>query len=162
MCAKNDRPNGVVFTFQVCGNKIEPTVPNRRRNLLAKDNIRAALADEVEPHGPEVPVIFDALLISGGAERLAGARACPNRSVVGPSGEPQGAALPSDTGEEMALCVGIEVVWPDIGNTPCVNVSWGDMPGGNQVTQPLGGERVNLVVVGPQGISSVGSTGTIL
>ena len=33
VCAHNCRPDGVVKTFQVCANKVEPIVANRRCNL---------------------------------------------------------------------------------------------------------------------------------
>jgi hypothetical protein len=65
VCAKNRSPDGVAFSFHVSLNSVEPTMPDRCRNLLAKRDCRAALADEVEPHGPEVPGVIDALLLSG-------------------------------------------------------------------------------------------------
>jgi hypothetical protein len=65
VCAKNRSPDGVAFSFQVSLNSVEPTMPDRCRNLLAKDRCRAALADEAEPDGPEVPGVIDALLLAG-------------------------------------------------------------------------------------------------
>ena len=49
---ETDRPDGVADSFHVSLNKIEPAVLNRRLNLLAKDDARAALLDEVVPGGP--------------------------------------------------------------------------------------------------------------
>ena len=57
MCAQYGRPAGVAFCFQVCRYSIEPSVTNRACNLLAKDMLRAALADEIEEHGPEVAFV---------------------------------------------------------------------------------------------------------
>ena len=52
-----DRPAGVVFSFQVSLNKVEPAVVNRCFNLFTKDNWRAALADEIKPNGPKMAII---------------------------------------------------------------------------------------------------------
>ncbi len=60
VCAQYDRPAGVAFSLQVCEYSIEPTVPNRTRNLLAKDDARAALADEPEHVGPEMTLVAGA------------------------------------------------------------------------------------------------------
>jgi hypothetical protein len=46
------RPAGVTLSFQVRENKVEPTVANRRFNLLAKHSVRSRLFDELEPCGP--------------------------------------------------------------------------------------------------------------
>jgi hypothetical protein len=47
-----DRPEGVTRAFQVILYKVEPSKAVFARNLLAKDDWRAALLDEVEPRGP--------------------------------------------------------------------------------------------------------------
>jgi hypothetical protein len=67
------RPDGVAFSLQVSLNKIEPAVGNRRFNLLTKNNWRAALADEPEPDGPEVPGIVESCTVAGNGKGLAGA-----------------------------------------------------------------------------------------
>jgi hypothetical protein len=46
------RCEGVTFTFQVRLNKVEPSMADRRFNLLTKDNRRSSLANEPEPGGP--------------------------------------------------------------------------------------------------------------
>jgi len=51
VCAQYHRPAGVAFRFQVSAYSIEPAVPNRCFNLLAKDILRAALPDKPEPGG---------------------------------------------------------------------------------------------------------------
>jgi hypothetical protein len=73
VCAEYDRPAGVTFSFQVCRYSIEPTLANRARNLFAKYNARAALADEIEEDGPEVPGIGLGESFPRRGERLAGA-----------------------------------------------------------------------------------------
>lgn len=58
---------------------------NRACNLLAKDMLRAALADEIEEHGPQVALVGGAELLSGTAEWLTGAAPGPNRSSCWPA-----------------------------------------------------------------------------
>jgi hypothetical protein len=58
--------------------------------------------------------IRESSLLSGEAERLAGAASGPNRSIVWPSGEAQGSWPSSDAGEEMRLDEAFEVVWFDL------------------------------------------------
>ena len=43
---------GVIDSFHVSLNKVEPAVPNRCFNLFTKDDRRAALFDKVEPVRP--------------------------------------------------------------------------------------------------------------
>jgi len=85
---------------------------------------------------------------AGLAEWLAGARACPNRSVIGPSGEPQGVTPPADAGEEVALRVAAQVVGLDIDDGSLVDITGRDVSGADEVAQPLSGIGVDLVVVG--------------
>lgn len=47
-----DRPEGVTRSFHVVLNKVEPVEAVAACNLLAKDDWRAALADEVEERRP--------------------------------------------------------------------------------------------------------------
>jgi hypothetical protein len=49
---KRHRPDRVSDSLQVIRNLIEPAMTNRRRNLLAKDRVRAALRDEAAELGP--------------------------------------------------------------------------------------------------------------
>jgi hypothetical protein len=80
-----------------------------------------------------VALILAATLLAGGAEGLAGATACPNRSVIGPSGKSERIGPSSDPGEEMALGVSAQIVWLDIDDAPRVYVSGRDMPRSDQV-----------------------------
>jgi hypothetical protein len=62
--AKIGRPDGVTLALQVSRNKVEPDEAVRTRNLLAKDDCRATLADEIEPDWPEVALVGEAALAS--------------------------------------------------------------------------------------------------
>lgn len=142
------RCDGVTDSFQVSLNKVEPAVADRCFNLFTKDCLRFSLLDEIEPGGPEVSLITGALLLSGGAEWLAGAASGPHWLVIWPSGEPQGVAPDSDAGEEMALCVSGKIVCSDILDAPFVHVAGRNVAGGDKVPQPLRGVGVDLVIVG--------------
>ena len=139
-------PKGVTRSFHVSRYKIEPV--ERACNLLAKDDCRTALGDELEPDGPQVPLVVEALLLSRRAEWLAGAGTGPNRSVVTPSGASQGVAPDPDSGEEMALREGSKVIGCNLRDAAFVDLAWRDVASVDQVPQPLGRVRVALVVVG--------------
>jgi hypothetical protein len=143
------RPAGVPrASFQVSENNVEPTPSNRRLNLLSKDDCRTPLGDERKPARPQVAFVIARRALAGGAEGLAGAGTGPNRSVVGPSGEAQGDAPPADPGEEMALVISGEIVEPHVDDAALVNVAGSDMALSNEVSEPLRGIGVVLVVVG--------------
>ena len=93
-------------------------------------------------------LIVAATLRAGRAEWLAGARASPNRSVVGNPGESQGVAPASDTGEEVALTVGSQIVGSYIENAPFVNIAGCNQTATDQLAQPRSGVRIVFVVVG--------------
>jgi len=141
------RPAGVPFVLQISENSVEPTPSNRRFNLLSKDDCRAALGDERKPRRPQVAFVIGRLARTGGAKGLAGTRACPNRSVVGPSGETEGNGPSADASEEMGLDVASEVVGPHVNDVSFVNVASGDVSGGDEVAEPLRGIGVDLVVI---------------
>jgi hypothetical protein len=67
------RPEGVTNSFHVSLYKVEPSPAVLARNLFAKNDWRAALADEVEPCGPEVAGVGEAEPFARDRERLAGA-----------------------------------------------------------------------------------------
>jgi hypothetical protein len=123
-----DRPAGVTFSRQVSLNKVEPSVVNRCFNLFTKDNVRSALADKVEPGRPEMALVCNAPPGTGCAEWLAWARACPNRSVLGPSGKAQGVTPSTKAGKEVALGVSGKIACFDILDAPRINVTLGNMP----------------------------------
>jgi len=128
-----NRPAGVTFSLQVRLNKVEPAVVNRCVNLLTKDNVRSALADEVEPDRPEMALVGNAPPGTGRAEWLAWATACPNRSVLGPSGKAQGVAPTAKAGEEVALGVSGKITCADILDAPRIYFAFGYMPRVNQI-----------------------------
>jgi hypothetical protein len=128
-----DRPAGVSFTFQVRLNKVEPAVPNRCFNLLTKDNSRSALADEIEPRGPQMAFVGNAASCPCDAERLAGARACPNGPVVRPLGEAQGVTPDADSGKEMALGIVFDVIGLNLCNASGVHIPRCYVACGNQI-----------------------------
>jgi hypothetical protein len=103
-------------------------VVNRCFNLLTKDNVRPALADEVEPDRPEVTLVGNAPPGTGCAKGLAGATARPNRSILGPSGKPQGVAPAAETGEEMTLNKSGKIACFNILDAPGIYFTFGYMP----------------------------------
>ena len=107
--AQIDSPNGVARCFQVSVYSVEPAEAVLARNLLSKDNWRAALVDEHVEGGPEVALVVKTFALTGGAEGLARATSGPDGPVVGPSGEAEGVAPDADTGEEVALSVAAQV-----------------------------------------------------
>ena len=82
---------------------VEPAEAVLARNLLSKDDWRSALCDEPMELRPEVALVFDALALTCGAERLTGAAPGPDRSVVRPSCKAEGVGPHSDPCEEMDL-----------------------------------------------------------
>jgi hypothetical protein len=83
--------------------KVDPRVCVLARNLLSKDDCRAALADEVEEGRPKVPLVIKPASFACRAERLAGTGAGPDWSMIGPAGSTEGMGPDADAGEEMAL-----------------------------------------------------------
>jgi hypothetical protein len=114
-------------------NKVEPTVVNRCFNLFTKDNVRSALADEVEPDRPEMALVGNAPPGTGCAKGLAWATACPNRSILGPSGEAQGVAPTPESGKEVALGIANKFTCFDILDAPRINFTFRQMPRFNQI-----------------------------
>jgi hypothetical protein len=110
------RPNGVARCFHVKLYSVKPAEAVLARNLLSKDNWRAALCDEAVELGPEVPVVGKSCSLSGGAEGLARTRAGPDGPVVGPSCETEGVGPDADPGEEVVLRVALEVAGRHVPN----------------------------------------------
>lgn len=142
------RPEGVAFAFQSIGHGVEPAWPNRSRNLFSKNDCRAALADEVEPDGPEVAFVGEAFALPGRAERLAGAAPGPDRSIVGPAGKSQRVRPSADAGEEMTLGVATEIIRSNVNDTPGIDFTWRDKSSSHEISEPLSCIRIDLVVVG--------------
>jgi hypothetical protein len=100
---ERDRPEGVTHGFQVIAYKVDPRVSVLARNLFSKDDCRSALFDEVVEMGPQVPLVIKPSSFACRAERLARTGTSPNRSVVAPSGRPEGMGPNANACEEMAL-----------------------------------------------------------
>jgi hypothetical protein len=66
------RPDGVSLLLQISRNSVEPPEPICARNLLSKDDWRAALADEPKPRRPEMTDVLETGAFPGNAEWLAG------------------------------------------------------------------------------------------
>jgi len=90
-------------------------VPNRVRNLLAKNPDRAALADEGEPRWGKMPFVIRSALLPGDTERLARWRSGP-AGEVRDTGQVESVWPSSDPGEEVALVVFSQVVRANISN----------------------------------------------
>jgi hypothetical protein len=88
--AQIDRPAGVTRCFQVSLNSVEPTESVFARNLLAKDNERAADGDKSIELWPKMSIVGFTLAFAGRRERLARATAGPDGSGVRPSGLAKG------------------------------------------------------------------------
>jgi hypothetical protein len=145
---ENRRCAGVSFFFQVIEYQVEPSVLNRRLNLFSKDCWRAALADEPEPIGPQVPGVLDAPVPPGIGERLAGARAGPDRHIVGPPCEAEGIGPAADARKEVPLRVVPQVIGLDGTDVPPVDAPPWYVPISGKLLEPRAAETVEFVVVG--------------
>lgn len=128
-------------------NKVEPSKSDLCRNLLAKDDRRTAGSDEAEEVGPEVAVVVEPCVRAGRAERLAGAGAGPDGEIVCPACSPEGMAPDANACEEMTLGVPGQVIWSDVTDGPLIDVPRRDVARGDEVSQPLRGVGVDLIIV---------------
>ena len=144
--AQISRPDGVAFPLQVSRNKVEPLHSVRARNLLSKDDWRAALADEPEPLGPKVARVIEATAEAGARERLARTGAGPDGSVVGPPGEAQGVGPRAESGEGVELGSAHNVICVEVTDGTDIDTPGGDVPGVGEVAKPRRRERLDLVV----------------
>ena len=135
----------------------EPFTSKVARNLFSKERCRPALGDEPEKSGPQVSSIGMATSLSSARKRLTGNGAGPDGPLVGPSGEPERMAPAADPGEEVALRVAFELIRRDLFDASLVHVAGRDQPLGDQVPQPLGGIRLDLVVVSCHDVSPLAS-----
>src|SRR5437868_7104734 len=83
------RRAGVILSFQVNENKVEPTPFNRLFNLFSKDDCGVALADKSKPLGPEMTIVCKSFLFACCAERLAGTTSRPDGLIIWPPCEPK-------------------------------------------------------------------------
>jgi hypothetical protein len=61
-------------------------------------------------------LITEATFTSCRGEGLTGTRACPDGSIIGPAGEPEGVGPDSDAGEEVVLGESPQVICSNIDN----------------------------------------------
>jgi len=139
------RPHGVVRIFQVIVNKVEPEQSILARNLFAKNNVRSALSDEMVPGWPQVPLVSKPAAFACRAERLAWARAGPALTLE--TGEFERIGPHADAGEEVTSSIADKVIRFHILYAAFVDIARGDNPTRDQVSQPLRGVRIELVVV---------------
>jgi len=144
-------PDGIAQSFQVSAYSGEPCAASRARNLFAKCDCSFAEGDEVAEDGPEVALVFFAETFARAGEWLAGAGTCPNRSRVGPAGEPQGKGPTTDAGEEVLLGVTGDFMGADVGDAALVDITGRDVAGADEFAEPCRGAAVVFVVVGRQG-----------
>jgi hypothetical protein len=144
--AQIGRPDGVACTFQVSRYKVEPRPAVRARNLLSKDDCRAALADEPKPLGPKVPLVIEAAFPACSAERLAWTRACPYRKIVGPTCKPKRVRPAADAGGEVRLHR-YDVVRTDFSNRSPIDNTRSNVTARDKLLEPRRRELRVLVVV---------------
>jgi hypothetical protein len=128
--------------------KVDPRVAVFACNLLSNDDCRRTLFDEVVEGWPQVPLVIKPSAFACRAERLARTGTSPNRSVVAPAGLSEGVAPHANACEKVALGESAQVAWVNIFYAPFIHNAGRNVPGVNQVAQPLGGRWVNLVVIG--------------
>jgi hypothetical protein len=143
---ERDRPEGVAQVFQVILNKVEPRPAVLARNLLSKEDCRVALADEVVPGRPEVPLVSKSSAFASRAERLTRARPSPYRSIVWPSCKTKSSGPDPDAGKEVALRVAEQFMRFDVLDASLVDHPRCDVACCDQVAEPLRGVGVDLVV----------------
>ena len=143
----NDRPAGVTDAFQVSRHSVEPILANRCRNLFSHNDRGPTGSNEVKEDGPEVALVRRALLLTSDAEGLAGGASGPQGALVGPSGEAGGEAPSSDARKEVALCETAQVRRIHVKNGSLINFPFSYQTFVYEVTQPLGGVRLHLVVI---------------
>jgi hypothetical protein len=146
--AQIESSEGVTRSFHVSAYSVEPIEAVLARNLLAKDDVRAALSDEAEPLGPEVALVVESSALACGAEGLTGAGASPNGNVIWPPGEAQGVTPDADAGEGVELGESSHVVGGKLRNAASIDCSWCDVASGHEVGKPPPRVGVELVVEG--------------
>lgn len=104
-------PAGISQCFQVSAYSGEPFTPILARNLLSKDNWRAALGDEAVKSGPEVSFVGMAKLFASARKRLTWTGASPYGAVIAPPSEVEREGPSADSSEEVALRETFEVTW---------------------------------------------------
>lgn len=144
--AEIDRPEGVSRSFQVIENKVEPSESVFARNLFAKDDFRMALADEMVPVRPKVPLVNKPIASACRGERLARATPGPDGAVIGPSSKSESERPSADPGEEMALGVTMQFIGSDVPYVAPIDHASRDLTLSDEFFQPVSRLVVDLVV----------------
>lgn len=152
---ERDSPEGIIHLFHFKLYKVEPVFSNFARNLLSKDDWRAALSNETLEVRPEVAVVVETGTGAGVTERLARATGCPHRPGIAPTSSSKSVRPSSNSGEEVDLIVTSQVVCMDIGDAPFVYVAGRDVPLSDQIAKPLRGSGFPFVVISGQGCKPV-------
>jgi hypothetical protein len=121
-------PAGVTRSFQVSLYKVEPLKAVFARNLLAKDDGRAALADEPVECGPKVPLVSKPSAFACRGERLTRAATCPHGSVVRPSSKSQSSRPNADAGKKVTLSESMKFDGVNVFNRALIDDSVSDVP----------------------------------
>jgi hypothetical protein len=116
-------PDGISCSFQVSANSPEPFTSILARNLLSKDDCRAALGDEAVKRGPEVSFVGMALSLSCDRKRLTGTAACPHFAIIWPLSETESVRPAAEASEEMDLTIASQVFRSNVPDVSIVNVS---------------------------------------
>ncbi len=103
-------PDGISQTFQVKAYSGEPVKPGAARNLLSKDDCRAALRDEAAHFGPKVALVGGAPAFPCNGKWLTGAGTSPDGGIVRDAGESEGEGPASDSREEVSLAISHKVI----------------------------------------------------
>jgi len=96
-------PDPIAHPFKVIAYSGEPAAAIVRRNLLAKDDWRAAVLNEAAHFWPEVSLVGSPCSFAGAGEGLAWRGSGPNRSICWPSGQLESERPSTDAGEEVGL-----------------------------------------------------------
>lgn len=147
VCAQYGRPAGVAFSTQVCRYTIKPPLANRCCNLFPNDMFRAALGDELEESGPEVPLVLVAELLARAGVGLAWAATSPDGFVSGPSCELKSERPATDSCKEMALEKTRKIGWLDFKNAAGIDMAVRYKFVRDELFKPRGGRRVKFVVI---------------
>lgn len=143
-----NRPAGVTFSLQISGDSVEPIIASRSRNLLSHKDSGPSGTGEAKDVGPQMPWIVSTGAFPRDREGLAGARGCPNRSSIGPSGKPGGKAPSADAGEQVDLCKSVEVAGLKLDDAALVDDAGRDVALVDEPTQPVSGDGIVFVVEG--------------
>jgi len=115
-------------------------------DLLSENDGRSTSLDESPPSRPQVALVSKPFALACRAEGLAGAAPSPHGPVIRPAGGSEGAGPHADAGKEVALNKSREVFRPDVLDRAPVHHAGSDEAGGDEVSEPLGGVGVGLIV----------------